>query len=168
MIATAVISYSDKNRFYAEVGSEVTAMMEKTWFTNLANVSAILMNHLPRINWVGFYLHDSESQALLLGPFQGLPACLKIPVGKGVCGTAARQLVTVLVDDVEKFPGHIACDARSRSEIVIPLVTSGRRLLGVLDVDSPELARFDDTDRAGLEQLVRQLVAGTEWPERFV
>src|SRR5262245_1838470 len=138
------IPYDNKNDFYRELRSDLRAMYTNEWFTNLANASAAIMAHLPRLNWVGFYLmHENE---LKLGPFQGLPACLSIPIGKGVCGTAAERLSTVVVDDVEQFPGHIACDARSRSEIVVPLLI-GKRLLGVLDLDSPEINRFCSADR---------------------
>jgi len=116
---------------------------------NLANASALLGQFLADINWVGFYLlKDGE---LVLGPFQGLPACVRIPVGRGVCGTAARDKATVRVDDVHAFPGHIACDAASNSEIVVPLLKDGE-LLGVLDIDSPLTARFDETDHVELER----------------
>jgi GAF domain-containing protein len=115
---------------------------------------------LPDLNWAGFYLmKDGE---LVLGPFQGKPACVRIALGKGVCGTAAAQRETIVVPDVHAFPGHIACDAASRSEIVIPLITRDGQLLGVLDLDSPELARFDDADRRGLEQLAAVLTRSVE------
>ncbi|WP_058301471.1 GAF domain-containing protein [Gorillibacterium timonense] len=122
---------------------------------NLANASALLGHFLEEINWVGFYLvKDGE---LVLGPFQGLPACVRIPVGKGVCGTAAQDRSTVKVDDVHAFPGHIACDAASNSEIVVPLLKGGV-LIGVLDIDSPLHARFDETDREQLERFCSILV----------
>src|ERR1700722_16525362 len=121
---------------HAELRSELSGLLEHPiWITNLANMSAALMAGLPRLNWVGFYL--ATERELVLGPFQGLPACLTIPFDKGVCGEAARSRKTVVVPDVHAFPGHIACDARSRSEIVVPMML-GDRLLGVLDVDSPE------------------------------
>ncbi len=155
------IPYKDKPKFYRELGQELMGLYETLWFTNLANTSAALMAHLPGLNWVGFYLmHEGE---LRLGPFQGLPACLSIPMGKGVCGTAAINQRTERVADVHAFAGHIACDSRSRSEIVIPLVHQGR-LLGVLDLDSPEIDRFDQADQLGLEQLVRELLTKTSWP----
>nr|WP_246845891.1 GAF domain-containing protein [Bdellovibrio sp. ZAP7] len=139
-------------------------MSEKEWFVNLANFSALLNQHLPEINWVGFYLnHNGE---LLLSSFQGLPACTRIKMGKGVCGTAAQTLQSQLVPDVHQFPGHIACDARSRSEVVIPLVL-GDRLLGVLDIDSPHLNRFDLEDVKGLEEFARILLEKTVWPSSF-
>lgn len=130
------------------------AETERDFVPLLANVSALLFDTLDRINWAGFYLMDSGS--LLLGPFQGKPACIRIEVGKGVCGTAVRENRTVRVDDVHVFPGHIACDAASASEIVVP-IHSGGRVVGVLDIDSPEKGRFDEADEAGLLELVRQL-----------
>ena len=160
----AHFSYDDKPEFYRQLSAELRALYETYWLTNLANCSASLMAHLPAINWAGFYLlHQGE---LKLGPFQGLPACLRIPLGKGVCGTAAQERKLIVVDDVDKFPGHIACDSRSRSEIVLPLVREGR-LLGVLDIDAPNLSRFDPSDRTGLEQIARELVAATAWPQSF-
>ncbi|MCQ6558345.1 GAF domain-containing protein [Paenibacillus mendelii] len=122
---------------------------------NLANASALLAQFLDEINWVGFYM--AEGDELVLGPFQGLPACVRIPFGKGVCGTAAASGQTVIVPDVHKFPGHIACDAASQSEIVLPLIKDGR-LLGVLDIDSPITNRFNETDRIELERFVQALV----------
>lgn len=119
---------------------------------NYANAAALLWQTLPAINWAGFYLKDGD--ALILGPFQGGPACIRIPWGHGVCGTAARQGRTLVVDDVHAFPGHIACDAASRSEIVVPLYKDGE-VVGVLDIDSPDLARFTDADREGLEAFAR-------------
>jgi L-methionine (R)-S-oxide reductase len=125
------------------IGDETNAI------ANLANGAALLAHFLTDINWVGFYLHtDGE---LVLGPFQGLPACVRIPLGKGVCGTAAARRETVRVPDVHEFPGHIACDAASRSEIVVPLLKNGTELLGVLDIDSPRKDRFDELDQTYLE-----------------
>jgi len=116
----------------------------------LANISAVINGYMDRINWVGFYImRDGE---LVLGPFQGLPACIRIPVGKGVCGTAVAQRKTQVVDDVEKFPGHIACDSTSKSEIVIPIIRNGE-VFGVLDVDSPELARFGELEQKYLTEI---------------
>lgn len=122
---------------------------------NLANASAVLMEALKEINWVGFYL--MEGQNLVLGPFQGKPACMYIPMGRGVCGTAAATHDIQLVQDVHQFPGHIACDSASNSEIVLPLIKNGI-LLGVMDIDSPVFARFDETDAAGLARLCDILV----------
>ena len=121
---------------------------------NLANASALLWQVLSDINWAGFYL--LEEDGLILGPFQGKPACIRIPVGKGVCGTAAAKGETQLVPNVHAFPGHIACDSASNSEIVVPMYKEGR-LFGVLDIDSPSFGRFTEADRAGLEQFVRIL-----------
>ncbi|MBG9445860.1 GAF domain-containing protein [Cytobacillus firmus] len=129
---------------------------ETNSIANLSNASALLNQFLERTNWVGFYL--MEEGELVLGPFQGLPACVRIPLGKGVCGTAAKQLETVRVEDVHQFPGHIACDAASQSEIVIPLIKDGK-LLGVLDIDSPEKNRFDELDQKYLEQFSEVLVS---------
>lgn len=121
---------------------------------NLANISALIYSELEDINWAGFYL--SEGEMLVLGPFQGKTACIEIPYGRGVCGTAAKEDRTVLVPDVHKFPGHIACDCASRSEIVVPLHAGGR-VVGVLDIDSPSEGRFTEPDRYGLEDLVSTL-----------
>ena len=121
---------------------------------NLANASALLWQNFPEINWAGFYILEGET--LVLGPFQGKPACIEIPVGKGVCGTAVSQKATQLVEDVHAFPGHIACDSASRSEIVVPIWRGGK-VWGVLDIDSPYLARFTREDQEGLEQFVKVL-----------
>ena len=118
---------------------------------NLANASALLYEELPQLNWVGFYL--LEGDALILGPFQGKPACIRIPMGKGVCGTAAARGETIVVPNVHEFPGHIACDGASNSEIVLPIYVGGE-LFGVLDIDSPIFDRFDENDRIGLEGIV--------------
>ncbi|MEY9096181.1 GAF domain-containing protein [Paenibacillus sp. RC84] len=143
---------------YTLVIAQLKALIEgeTSRIANLANASALLGQFLRDINWVGFYLLEGEQ--LVLGPFQGLPACVRIPLGRGVCGTAAQKRETLVVEDVERFPGHIACDAASRSEIVVPLVKDGE-LLGVLDIDSPNLARFDETDRVMLERFVTELAA---------
>lgn len=128
---------------------------EKNQIANLSNASALLNQFLDRVNWVGFYL--LEDTELVLGPFQGLPACVRIPIGRGVCGTSAKLMDTVRVEDVNLFPGHIACDAASQSEIVIPLVKNDR-LIGVLDIDSPEKKRFDELDQQKLEEFVDVLL----------
>jgi GAF domain-containing protein len=137
---------------------------ERDGLANAANTAAALYHGLPDLNWAGFYF--LRGGVLVLGPFQGKVACVRIPLGSGVCGTAAERRDTVLVADVHAFPGHIACDANSRSEIVIPLVQRGR-LLGVLDLDSPSLARFDDEDRVGLSAIVELLLESSEL-SRFV
>ena len=121
---------------------------------NLANAAALLWQELPEINWAGFYI--LEENMLVLGPFQGKPACIEIPVGKGVCGTAVQQNATQLVEDVHLFPGHIACDSASRSEIVVP-IHKGGEVWGVLDIDSPHFARFTREDKEGLEKFVSVL-----------
>jgi L-methionine (R)-S-oxide reductase len=139
-----------KKQLHALIHDETNQM------ANLSNASALLNQFLDRINWVGFYLMDINQQ-LVLGPFQGLPACVRIPVGKGVCGTSALKKETVVVADVHQFPGHIACDAASQSEIVIPLIKD-EQLIGVLDIDSPEKDRFDDLDKQKLEEFVAILV----------
>lgn len=135
---------------YKELCASLFALTENVphKIANLANAAALLWDFLPSVNWAGFYL--LEGNALILGPFQGKPACIEIPVGRGVCGTAVAEERTVLVPDVHAFPGHIACDSASASEIVIPLHVDGR-IVGVLDIDSPIKNRFDEDDRIGLE-----------------
>ncbi|MCM3725417.1 GAF domain-containing protein [Neobacillus cucumis] len=143
---------------YELVKKQLQALLhdENNQIANLSNTSALLNQFLDRINWVGFYLMDTNGE-LVLGPFQGLPACVRIKVGKGVCGTSALKKETVRVEDVHQFPGHIACDAASRSEIVIPLLKDGE-LFGVLDIDSPEVNRFDELDQQKLEELAAVLM----------
>ncbi len=151
MFNTHRIDYSDKRAFWAELSGQLRALLagESDPVANAANLSALLFSQLPDTNWVGFYFaHDD---GLVVGPFQGLPACVRIPLGKGVCGTAASTRETQVVADVDAFSGHIPCDSASRSEVVVPLVDGSDNLLGVLDVDSPKLDRFDDVDREGLE-----------------
>ncbi len=126
----------------------------KNEITNLANAAALLYNSLDDINWAGFYI--LKGSELLLGPFQGKPACVKIPLGRGVCGTAAKEKRTLRVDNVHKFEGHIACDSASNSEIVVPIF-KGKKLFGVLDVDSPEFSRFSKADEEGLKEFVKVL-----------
>ena len=128
---------------------------ERDFIANAANFASLLYHSLPELNWAGFYL--LKDKELVLGPFQGKPACVRIAVGKGVCGVAAAQRETVIVPNVHEFPGHIACDSASNSEIVVPLQKDGR-LLGVLDLDSPQFARFDEEDAEGLNKLVEVFV----------
>ena len=136
---------------------------EESWYVPLlANASALLYGALEDLNWAGFYL--MRGGRLVLGPFQGKVACIHIPLGRGVCGTAAQRDATLLVPDVHAFPGHIACDSASNSEIVIP-IHAGGRVVGVLDIDSPRLNRFDADDQAGLEAFVRALEAAIRLPE---
>lgn len=143
---------------YALVIKQLEALIagEQNLIANLANAAALLHQFLDNINWVGFYL--AEGEELVLGPFQGLPACVRIPFGKGVCGTAAQNKRTELVPDVHQFPGHIACDAASQSEIVVPMLKDGK-VIGVLDIDSPSKNRFDEIDQQYLEKFVDVLVA---------
>ncbi len=146
---------------YRELHSQLTALLagERDALANFANMSALLYEALPDVNWAGFYF--LRGPELVLGPFQGRVACVRIALGSGVCGTAAARRETVIVPDVHAFPGHIACDAASRSEIVVPLIHRGQ-LLGVLDIDSPRLARFDHQDSAGLMPLVDVLLRGSD------
>ncbi len=146
-----------KRALYEQIAREGAALVEgePDAIANYANVAALLYHSLPDVNWAGFYLLKGDS--LIVGPFQGLPACVRIPMGKGVCGTAATQRQTIVVPDVNAFPGHIACDSASRSEIVVPMIKENA-LLGVLDIDSPVLSRFDDEDRDGLQRLVEVLL----------
>jgi len=146
--------FSDAENAYAELARDLRALLsgETDLIANAANTAALIYDALPDLNWAGFYLHkDGE---LVLGPFQGKPACVRIAIGKGVCGTAAERRETVLVEDVHAFPGHIACDSASNSEVVIPLLR-GQELLGVLDLDSPKPARFGPVDARGLESLAK-------------
>ena len=141
---------------YKELILQLKALTEGVPYptANLANASALLWQHLENINWAGFYI--MEQAALVLGPFQGKPACIRIPVGKGVCGTAVAEDRTQLVADVHQFPGHIACDGASKSEIVVPIHKDGQ-VWGVLDIDSPLFGRFATDDREGLENFVKAL-----------
>src|SRR5687768_11732593 len=146
--------FSKADDAYAELARDLTALLagEHDLIANAANTSALIFDALPDLNWAGLYLYKGGE--LVLGPFQGKPACVRIAVGKGVCGTAAARRETVLVEDVHAFPGHIACDSASNSEIVIPLVR-GTELIGVLDLDSPKLRRFGVADQRGLEALAK-------------
>lgn len=141
-----------KSELYASVAEQLRSLLEgeRDFIANAANLSSLLYYSLPDLNWAGFYLENHGE--LVLGPFQGKPACVRIAMGKGVCGTAAEQRQTILVDNVHEFPGHIACDSASNSEIVVPLIKH-ERLIGVLDLDSPSFARFDDDDATGLNEL---------------
>ncbi|MBD1581395.1 GAF domain-containing protein [Pseudoalteromonas sp. S16_S37] len=144
-----------KQEFYQSLTKQAQALIstESNVVANMANLSALLFTSLEDINWAGFYFVDSPEE-LVLGPFQGNPACIRIPMGKGVCGTAAKSQQTQLVEDVHAFDGHIACDAASNSEIVIPIFKDGK-VYAVLDIDSPSLSRFDEDDKNGLEALVK-------------
>ncbi len=162
MFDAAIDRSQGKPALYRDVAASLAALLEgeNDALANLANAVGLLAGALEKINWCGVYLlREGE---LVLGPFQGKPACVRIALGKGVCGTAAATRETVVVPDVSAFPGHIACDAASRSEIVVPILVGGK-LAGVLDVDAPEADRFDAEDRAGLEAFVAALVPRVEW-----
>ena len=150
-----------KSKLYASLVVQLLSLLkgEHDFIANAANFSALLFNSLPNVNWAGFYFLRGDE--LVLGPFQGNPACVRIPMGKGVCGVAAQQLETIIVPNVHEFPGHIACDVASNSEIVVPLF-DGERLLGVLDLDSTVIGRFDDQDAEGLNELVTVFVGHEE------
>jgi GAF domain-containing protein len=146
--------FSDAESAYRDLARDLTALLagERDLVANAANTAALIYDALPDLNWAGFYLYKEGE--LVLGPFQGKPACVRIAMGKGVCGAAAERRTTVLVEDVHAFPGHIACDSASNSEIVIPLLR-GDELLGVLDLDSPKLRRFGEVDQRGLEAIAQ-------------
>ncbi|WP_329741685.1 GAF domain-containing protein [Dyella sp. A6] len=153
MFEIASHTYASKLEHYADLADQARGLLagEHDLIANAANFSALVFHSLPDLNWAGFYLYDGSE--LVVGPFQGKPACIRIALGRGVCGAAAQSRQTQLVRDVHAFDGHIACDAASQSEIVVPLVKPDGSLLGVWDVDSPQVARFDDDDRAGMEAL---------------
>ena len=153
MFAARPIAAFSKPEAYAELLQQVRGLLhgETNLIANAANFAALVWHALPDLNWCGFYLYDGKE--LVVGPFQGKPACVRIALGRGVCGTAAQTRSPQVVQDVNAFADHIACDAASQSEIVVPLLRRGGSLLGVWDVDSPRLARFDDEDRAGMEML---------------
>jgi GAF domain-containing protein len=151
-------SATHKPGVYDELAAQFAALIadEPDLIANAANLAALIYHGLPQLNWAGFYF--ARGGELVLGPFQGKPACVRIAWGKGVCGTAAARGAAIVVPDVNAFPGHIACDTASRSELVVPLL-AGDSVLGVLDLDSPVLARFDDQDRRGCERLAAMLTA---------
>ena len=155
---------SEKRAAYGELAAQLAALIEgePDLVANTANMAALIYHGLPELNWAGFYF--TREGELVLGPFQGKPACVRIAWGNGVCGTAAARGTAIVVADVDEFPGHIACDAASRSELVVPLVAQGR-VVGVLDLDSPRRGRFDDADRVGCERMVAILLAHhRDWP----
>lgn len=156
---TAKSEAASKIELYSNLQSQLRSLLEgeRDFIANAANFSSLLYHSIPNLNWVGLYLHKGGE--LVLGPFQGQPACVRIAIGKGVCGTAAEQRQTILVDNVHEFPGHIACDSASNSEIVVPLIVNDE-LIGVLDLDSPSLARFDDEDARGLNELAEIFIQG--------
>ena len=155
-------TYSIKTEFYKTITAQMQSLLEgeRDAIANMANFAALLFHSMEFVNWVGFYIYKENE--LVLGPFQGKPACIRIGVGKGVCGTAADTFKTQSVDNVHEFPGHIPCDSASNSEIVIPIVINSK-LIGVLDIDSPEFSRFDKVDQTGLEKLVDVLKSSTDF-----
>lgn len=163
MFAAKVIESTDKPGFYREIHTQLAALLsgETDPIANAANTSALIFQMLPGLNWAGFYFLQTPDE-LVLGPFQGKPACVRIAVGRGVCGTAVAERKSMVVDDVDSFAGHIACDSASRSELVVPLFREGR-VFGVLDLDSSSLARFDADDRAGVEALATVYVEASIW-----
>lgn len=163
MFVSTAIETGDKPAFYRELADQLSGLLhdERDFIANAANLSALVFDLVPDLNWAGFYFLRSDDQ-LVLGPFQGKVACVRIPLGKGVCGSAAARRQTILVPDVHAFPGHIACDAASRSELVVPLVKDGK-VLGVLDLDSPRPSRFDAEDQAGFEALAAIYVAASDF-----
>lgn len=154
MFEATAIEADSKADLYEQLAEQAKALLhdERDRIANAANLASLIFNQVPDINWAGFYFFDGTE--LVVGPFQGKPACVRIPMGKGVCGTAARDRATQVVEDVNAFAGHIACDPDSRSEIVVPLYR-GDEPIGVLDIDSPKPGRFDDEDRAGMERLAQ-------------
>jgi L-methionine (R)-S-oxide reductase len=162
MYVAAKLDTSSKREAYAQLVEQARGLLagERDRVANAANLSALVFDALPDLNWVGVYFFDGRE--LVVGPFQGKPACVRIALGRGVCGTAAATRTTQLVRDVHDFPGHIACDAASNSEIVVPIVGRDGGLVGVWDVDSPRVARFDADDQAGMEALVAVYVASLE------
>lgn len=156
------IQVKTKEEQYDLLIKQLKALLEgeRHPIANLSNASALLNQFMDKINWVGFYLLEGEE--LILGPFQGLPACVRIPIGKGVCGTSVAKRETIVVPDVHEFPGHITCDPASQSEIVVPMIKD-ETVLGVLDVDSPHKARFDEIDAKKLAEFVEVLIQSTDW-----
>ena len=155
MFQTAKIDQADKVEFYRELSQQLKGLLhgESDVIANAANTSALIFEMMPDLNWAGFYFLKSKDE-LVLGPFQGKTACVRIAIGRGVCGTAVETGASILVEDVHAFPGHISCDAASRSELVVPL-RHADRILGVIDLDSPIVSRFDADDQAGIEALAR-------------
>ena len=158
MSFSAIELTGSKPEQYAQLLEQARALLhgERDRIANAANLSALVHHALPGLNWVGFYFFDGNE--LVVGPFQGLPACVRIPLDKGVCGAAARTRLTQRIEDVNAFPGHIACDSASNSELVVPLVAADGALIGVFDLDSPRRARFDADDQAGLEALANAFI----------
>ena len=163
MFEAAAIDAADPKEFHAELARQAQGLLagERDWIANAANLSALIYGALPDLNWAGFYFLKGDE--LVLGPFQGKPACVRIATGRGVCGAAVQQRKTLRVADVNAFPDHIACDSASRSELVVPLIAHGK-VLGVLDLDSPKPGRFSAIDQAGLERLAAIFLAASDAP----
>ncbi|MGZ5920274.1 MAG: GAF domain-containing protein [Rhizomicrobium sp.] len=163
MFTAAAISSAEPRVFYKELAQQLEGLLtgERDAIANAANMSALIFTSLPDLNWAGFYFLRGDT--LVLGPFQGKPACVRIAVGEGVCGTAAAERRTLRVEDVDAFPGHIACDSASRSELVVPLIRNGD-VIGVLDIDSPIPSRFNAIDQAGIERLAAIFIAASDAP----
>lgn len=161
MFQGKLIETASKTEFYRDLVQQLRSLLEgeRDPIANAANTSALLFEQMRDINWAGFYFLRNGNE-LIVGPFQGKPACVRIPVGRGVCGTAVERGQSILVEDVHAFPGHIACDAASRSELVVPLVRDGK-VVGVLDLDSPIPARFDAEDLAGIEEVASIYIAAS-------
>ena len=161
--ASEKYDFSRKDAAYAQLAQDLAALLagESDLIANAANMAALLFDALPDVNWAGFYF--LKGGELIVGPFQGKPACVRIPIGRGVCGAAVAQRMPIVVPDVHAFPGHIACDGASRSEIVIP-ITAGGAVVGVLDIDSPSLERFDEADLRGLTRLLEVFSTSTRLP----
>jgi L-methionine (R)-S-oxide reductase len=162
MFTAEAITVDDKASLYRELTAQLAGLLsdERDAIANAANTAALLFNSLPDLNWAGFYFLRSPTE-LVLGPFQGQPACVRIAVGSGVCGAAVERRQSMLVEDVHAFPDHIACDAASRSELVVPLIRNGR-VFGVIDLDSPLAARFDREDQRGIEAVADIYVRGSD------
>ena len=163
MVKLEKLNFENKKQQYNFIGTKMTALVstESNFIANMANGAALLWNILKDINWSGFYLWNEENQELVLAPFCGMPACTRLKDGKGVCNAAVIARETVVVKNVHEFPGHIACDSASNSEIVVPMIKDGK-IIGVLDIDAPIFERFDDEDKAGLEKFVSILLKYSE------
>ncbi|MGO8071640.1 GAF domain-containing protein [Rhizobium leguminosarum] len=160
MFQAAAIDIENKAEFYRQLAQQLQGLLEgePDMIANAANISALMFQTMPDLNWAGFYFLRGDE--LVLGPFQGKPACVRIPVGRGVCGTAVKERTSIIVEDVHAFPGHIACDAASRSELVVP-IRNGDAIIGVIDLDSPLPSRFDADDQAGIERLAEIFTEAT-------
>ena len=163
MFEARAISAADPLEFYEELARQLSGLLagERDFIANAANTASLIFNTMPDLNWAGFYFLRGD--VLVLGPFQGKPACVRIPIGRGVCGTAAARQQSLRVDDVNAFADHIACDSASRSELVVPLVRDGK-VIGVLDLDSPNPGRFSPVDQAGLERIAALFLSASGTP----